>query len=149
MTFKYDSDNERDNQQRSFKPDSNGDAARNICGSQLQDLVDLLTANNLIWTKTVVVIPANTTVVVDNNLLNDFSRIKYFLNFKGVSTSSTKGYDLTVQNNAGTVTDTLSTRLGGPLSLNINVTDDSVDMFLEIANNESEDLTLSYIKNIL
>lgn len=141
--------NYADNEKNRFKEDSNGDVAVNICGQQLQDLIDLLTANSLIWTRTIVVIPAGQTLVVDNNLLNSFSRLKYILNFKGDTSGETKGLELTVQNNNGSLDDVVTTRLGGSLNTNINVTDDSIDMFLEITNNESEDLTLSFIKNIL
>lgn len=38
MTFKYDSSEHRDNNQRSFRPDQNGDVARNIVGPQLDDI---------------------------------------------------------------------------------------------------------------
>lgn len=51
MTFVYESDNEKDNQQRSFRPDSNGDAARNIVGQQLQDIVDAINSSTVV-TKT-------------------------------------------------------------------------------------------------
>lgn len=143
------SPNQQDNEKRKFKADANNDVAVNICGEQLQQLIELLTANSLIWTQTIVVIPASSTVIVDNNLLNDFSRLKYIANFKGNTSGETKGLELSVQNNMGTLTETMSVRLGGSLDFNINVTDDSIDMFLEIVNNETEDLTLSFIKNIL
>lgn len=146
----YDSDDGRNvSEDKKFVADGDGNTAVNIFGEQLTQIIALLTANNLLWTKTEVVIPAGATVVVDNNLLVDFSRIKYFLNFKNDVTLETLGLDLTVQNNAGTITETVATRLGGPLSIIRNVTDDSVDMFLEITNNETDSVTLTFIKNIL
>lgn len=149
MSNTYVSRQIKDNEQRKFQPDSNGNVAVNVIGPQLQEIIDLLTVNGLIWQRVVVTIPSSSSVIVDNNLLNDFSRIKYFLNFKGLTSSSTKGLDLTVQNNAGAVSDTVATRLGGPLDILTNVTDDSVDMFLEIVNNETESVELSFIRNIL
>jgi hypothetical protein len=103
----------KDREYQKFKEDANGDTAVNICSSQLQELIDLLTVNSLIWNKFEVVVPASSIVVVDVNLLTSFSRIKYFLNFQGQTSLTTKGLDLTVQNNNGTLSDSVATRLGG------------------------------------
>jgi len=47
MTFVYESKNTKDNEQRSLRPDQNGDAARNIVGPQLADILDAInTAQN-------------------------------------------------------------------------------------------------------
>lgn len=113
------------------------------------ELLAFLQAGGLAWQRFTVNIPANSTTVIDNNLLNDFSRINYIINFKGMTSNSTKGFELAVQNNNGSLSDTLSVRLGGPLQVFANVTDDSVDMFLEIQNDESEVVTVSFIRNIL
>ncbi|MCA9313773.1 hypothetical protein KDA08_05690 [Candidatus Saccharibacteria bacterium] len=44
MTFIYESDNTKDNEQRSLRPDENGDVARNITSVQLQNVIVQLEA---------------------------------------------------------------------------------------------------------
>jgi len=75
----------------------------------------------------------------------------YYFGLYGASGESiqTKGLELAVQNNNGELTDSVSVRLGGALDVLANVTDDSVDMNLEIVNNEDDDVTLTYLKSIL
>ena len=94
-----------------------------------------------------ITIGANATVVADVNLLTSFSRLDYILNFKDSPVTVTKSLKLAVQNSGGSLTDTVSERLGGAINILINVTDDSVDAFLEITNNESFPLTMTYLKS--
>ena len=55
---------------------------------------------------------------------------------------------LVAQNNAGNVTDMVSERMGGPINLAVNMTDDAVDAFLEITNNEAFDVEVTYLRAI-
>ena len=95
-----------------------------------------------------VIVGAGQTVVIDTNLLSSFSRIDYILNFKDSPVTVTKSLKLVVQNNAGTITDTVSERLGGSIDLDVDVTDDAVDAFLEITNNEAYDVTVTFLRSI-
>lgn len=91
-------------------------------------------------------VSASSTAVIDTNLLSSFSRIDYIINFKDSPVTVTKSMKVVVQNNAGTVTDSVSERMGGPINVSIDNTDDAVDQFLEITNNESFDLTVTFLK---
>lgn len=99
------------------------------------------------FTKSTIIIPASSMLVVDTNLLVSFTRLEYILNFKDDPITVTKSLRLIGQNNGGVVTDTVSERLGGPINVLVDLTDDSVDAFLEITNNEVFDLTLTMLKN--
>lgn len=44
MTFEYDSENNRDNEQRKLRPDANGEVAVNVVGEQLQGIIDAVNA---------------------------------------------------------------------------------------------------------
>lgn len=101
------------------------------------------------WERDVDTIPAGGTLVVDKISLNDFSRIKYLMSFKDASTNSTKGFDLNVQNNNGVLTESVNNILGASLNILTNVTDDGVDMSLEITNNELNNIELSFLRSIL
>lgn len=115
---------------------------------ELQNIVTLLSPNGLAWTRSVVSIPANSTVTVDVTLLSSFSRIDYILDFLKVSDNSTKSLSLVVQNNAGTISDSVSNRLGGSINLAVNVTQNLVDEFLDVTNNEASALTLTFLKAV-
>lgn len=115
---------------------------------ELQTIVALLSPNGLAWTRSVVSIPANSTVTVDVTLLSSFSRIDYILDFLKVSDNSTKSLSLVVQNNAGTISDSVSNRLGGSINLAVNVTQNLVDEFLDVTNNEASALTLTFLKAV-
>ena len=122
-----------------------------------EEAVDLLTqilaalggGSTAVWTRFgPLTIPASSTVVVDTNLLADFSRIDYILNFKDDPVTVTRSQKLVAQNNAGTVTSTVTERLGGAIDADVDFTDDGVDGFLEITNNEVFDLTLTFLRAI-
>jgi len=115
----------------------------------IQDLIDLINAGALVWQKFTVTIPASSTVVVDTNLLSSFSRIDYILNFKNSPVTVTKSLKCIFQNNGGNLTDSVSERMGGPINVAVNGTDDSVDAFLEISNNESFPLTMTFLRSII
>jgi hypothetical protein len=93
-------------------------------------------------------VPASSTVVVDTNLISSFSRIDYILNLKDDPVTVTRSQNLVVNNNAGTISDQVSNRAGGSIDVSIQVTDDAIDAFLEITNNESFDLTLTFLRAI-
>jgi hypothetical protein len=115
---------------------------------ELQSIVSLLNISGLAWTKSTLTIPANSTVTADVTLLSSFNRIDYILDFVKVSDSSTKSMTLIVQNNAGTVSDSVTNRLGGSINLALNVTQNLVDEFLDVTNNESSALTLTMLKAV-
>lgn len=114
---------------------------------KLDEVINLLEDNALVFSKSTVVIPASTMVVVDTNLISSFSRLDYILNFKDSPVTVTKSLRLAVQNNGGSITDTVSERLGGTIDVLIDVTDDTVDTFLEITNNEAFALTMTFLKS--
>jgi hypothetical protein len=98
------------------------------------------------WEFFTVIVPALSSIVADTNLLSSFSRIDYILNFKDDPVTVTKSLKLIVQNNGGSVSDSVSERKGGPISVTVGVSDDSIDAFLDITNNESFDLTLTFLR---
>ena len=100
----------------------------------------------LAFQKFTTTIPASSTTTIDTNLLSSFSRIDYIINFKDNPVTVTKSMKVVVQNNAGTITDSVSERMGGPINVQIANTDDAVDQFLEITNNESFALDVTYLK---
>ena len=118
------------------------------------DLLDQILAalgggSTAVWSRFgPLVIPASSTVVVDTNLLDDFSRIDYILNFKNDPTTVTRSLKLVVQNSGGNVTDMVSERMGGSIDVNVNVPDDGLDAFLEIVNNEAFDVTINFLRAI-
>jgi hypothetical protein len=61
-------------------------------------------------------------------------------------TTVTKSLKLTVQNNAGSLKDSVSERLGGPINAAVNVTDDAVDAMIEVTNNEAFDIYVTFLK---
>ena len=95
-----------------------------------------------------VTVPASSTAILDTNLLSTWSRIDYIINFKDSPVTVTKSLKLVAQNNAGTITDMVSERMGGPINVAVAVTDDGVDGFLEVTNNESFDLTVTFLRAI-
>jgi hypothetical protein len=111
----------------------------------LTSILDQLTATGNIWTKTTLVIPPSTTQTIDVTLISTFSRIDYIVNFKNPS-DVTKSMKIVVQNDAGNISDVVSERMGGALDVLLNVTDDSVDTFLEITNNELTALTITFLR---
>lgn len=136
--YNYESDNKRDNEQRSFVPDANGNVARNVVVAP--GSAGGYTAFGPIT------VGAGLTVVVDTTLLSSFSRLDYILNFKDNPVTVTKSLKLAVQNNAGSLKDSVSERLGGPISLSVDVTDDAVDAMIEITNNEAFDIEVTFLK---
>lgn len=96
--------------------------------------------------KSEITLPANSTLSVDVNLLSTFTRINYVLNFKDSPLTVSKSLKVQVQNNGGSVTDSVSERLGGPVDVLVAVTDDSIDQFLDLTNNESFALTVTFLK---
>lgn len=96
-----------------------------------------------------ITVPASSAMVIDTNLLSTFSRLEYILNFKDSPITVTKSLKLIVQNNAGTLTESVSERLGGSIDVDIDVTDDAIDAFIEVTNNESFDLTVTFLRAIL
>lgn len=94
-------------------------------------------------------IPAGNTAVVDTNLLSAFSRIDYIINFKDSGATVTKSMKLVAQNNAGVLTDSVSERMGGSIDVLVNVTDDAVDAFLEITNNEAFDIEVTFLRAVV
>ena len=104
-------------------------------------------ANNALpWTKSEVVVPASSTVVIDTTLLSTFSRIDYIINFKDSPVTVTRSFKLVVQNDGGTVSHVISERMGGSIDADIDVTDDAVDAFVEVTNNESFAVTVTYLR---
>ena len=101
----------------------------------------------LAWSKFEVTVSASSTAVIDTNLLSSFSRIDYIINFKDDPVTVTKSLKVVVQNDAGDVSDVVSERMGGRIDVSVDVTDDAVDAFLEITNNESFDLTVTFLKS--
>ena len=99
------------------------------------------------WTKSEVIVPASSTVVIDTNLLTSFSRLDYILNFKDDPVTVTKSLKLVVQNDSGTLSEIVTERMGGSIDVDVDVTDDAVDAFVEITNNESFDLTVTFLKS--
>lgn len=151
MSFEYSPNNQKDNDRRSLRPDSNGDAARNIISAdlsaKLQEILDALSGDAIGFIKSEIIIPANTMVVADVNLLSSFSRLDYIMNFKDSPVTVTKSMKVVVQNDSGALTSSVSERMGGAINVLINVTDDSVDAFLEVTNNEAYPLTMTFLKS--
>jgi hypothetical protein len=136
--YTYESDTTRDNEQRSFRPDSNGDVARNV-------IIAPGSAGGFTPFGPVIV-SASSSLVVDATLLSTFSRLDYILNFKDNPVTVTKSLKLIVQNDAGSLKDSVSERLGGPINVLVDVTDDAVDAFLQITNNEIFDIEVTFLK---
>lgn len=118
--------------------------------SLLQQILTALGGGSAsVWTRSsTLIVDAGQTLVVDVTLLSAFSRIDYIINYKDNPVTVTRSQKLTVQNNAGTITETVSERLGGSIDAPINVTDDSVDCFIEITNNELFDIEVTFLKAI-
>ena len=109
----------------------------------------IVDSSSIGFTKSELIIPASSTTVIDTNLLTSFSRLDYIINFKNSPVTLTKSLKLVVQNNAGSLTDTVSERMGGAINVLLNVTDDSIDSFLGVTNNESFPLTVTFLKSKL
>lgn len=134
----YQSFNTRDNEQKKFQADTAGNTAVNV-------IVAPGSAGGYTAFGPITV-SASSTLVVDNTLLSTFSRLDYILNFKDNPITVTKSLKLAVQNNAGDLKDSVSERLGGPINVDVDVTDDAVDAMLEITNNESFDIEVTFLK---
>jgi hypothetical protein len=93
-----------------------------------------------------IVVSASSTEVIDTTLLSTFSRLDYIINFKDNPITVTKSLKLVVQNDAGSLTDKVSERMGGNIDVDVDVTDDAVDASIEITNNESFDVTVTFLK---
>ena len=121
-----------------------------ITHDKLDLIINALTVDNVFVWKPFgpLTIPAGQTVVVDTNLLSTFSRIDYILNFKDTPITVTKSMKLVVQNDSGNVTDMVSERMGGSINIQVSATDDSVDAFIQITNNEAFDLELTFLRAI-
>ncbi len=101
------------------------------------------------WDKFTDSITSSNTLTVDTVLLSSFTRIKYFITVKGLTSGNTKGLDLTVQNDAGTLTETVTHRLGSLANISVNITDDATDMFLDINNNSVENVQVTILRATL
>jgi hypothetical protein len=88
------------------------------------------------------------TTIVDTTLLSTWSRLDYIINFKDNPITVTKSLKLIAQNNAGTITDSVSERMGGPINVQVSLTDDAIDGFLSITNNEAFNLDVTFLKAI-
>jgi hypothetical protein len=136
--YVYESDNQKDNDQRSFVPDADGNSARNV-------VIAPGSAGGY-FPFGPITVGAGLTVVIDTTLLSTFSRLDYIINMKDNPTTVTKSLKLTVQNNAGSLKDSVSERLGGPINAAVNVTDDAVDAMIEVTNNEAYDIEVTFLK---
>jgi len=136
--YTYESDNQKDNDQRSFVPDGDGNAARNVLIAP-GSAVGYLPFGP-------VTVGAGLTVVIDTVLLSTWSRLDYIINFKDNPITVTKSLKLQAQNNSGVVTDSVSERLGGPINVQTTMDDDAVDGLLTITNNESFDLDVTFLR---
>ena len=136
--YNYESDSVKDNDQRSFRPDANGDVARNV-------IIAPGSAGGFTAFGPVTV-GAGLTVVIDTTLLSTFSRLDYIINMKDNPVTVTKSLKLRVQNNAGNLTDSVSERLGGPINAAVDATDDSIDAMIDVTNNETFDIYVTFLK---
>ena len=88
-------------------------------------------------------------MVADTVLLANFTRIDYQLTFKDTPVTVTKSLRLVANNNAGTVTTTVSERQGGSINVAVDVDDgDAVNGNLQITNNEAYDIELNFLRAI-
>ena len=141
MTFEYESSNTKDNEQRKFQPDNDGNTAVNV-------IIAPGSAGGFTPFGPIT-ISASQTLVIDTTLLSSFSRLDYIINFKDNPVTVTKSLKLVVQNNAGTLRETRSERLGGPINTTIDVTDDAIDAMISITNNEAFDIEVTFLKALL
>lgn len=103
--------------------------------------------NTVSYIKSEIIIPANSTVVADVNLLASFTRLEYIMNFKDSPLTVSKSLKMVGLWNGSVLIDTVSERQGGPLNVSVDLTEDSVDAFLSVQNNESFNLTLTLLKS--
>jgi hypothetical protein len=134
----YESDVTRDNEQRKFRADGNGDTAVNV-------IVAPGSAGGYTAFGPITV-GAGLTVVIDTTLLSTFSRLDYIINMKDNPVTVTKSLKLIVQNDAGSLKDSVSERMGGPINAAVDVTDDAVDAMIEVTNNEAFDIYVTFLK---
>ena len=150
MSNLYESNEARDNEQRKFQPDSEGNTAVNVVSLQLQEIINLLTAQpEIAWTKLTVNIDASQTLVIDVKLLNSFTRAEYIITGLGLSSNNSKSLQLSVGNDNGNLSDSVSSRLGTDPNFGVNVSKDSTDMFVEVENATLETITLTILKAVL
>ena len=141
MSNTYESDNTRDNEQKKFQPDSDGNTAVNV----------LIAPGSSIGFSPFgpLIVSASSSLVIDTNLLSTFSRLDYIINFKDSPVTVTKSLKLVIQNDAGLLTDMVSERMGGAIDVDVIVTDDAVDAFVTIDNNEIFDVTITFLRALL
>jgi hypothetical protein len=99
--------------------------------------------------KTEDIINSGNTNTIDTDLKTSFTRIKYFITAKGLTSGESKGLDLTVQNDAGTITETVTHRLGGLSGVFFNIVDNATDIDLDVQNTTLEDIQVTVLKTTL
>ena len=78
-------------------------------------------------------VPALSTLTVDTVATSKFRGLKYFLSAWQIGGNS-KSLDMRVQNNNGVISDTVSDRIGGVLSMSIGASISGSDTILEVTN---------------
>lgn len=101
------------------------------------------------WKKATAAVSGSSTIVIDTTALADFSSLKYILSFNNDIEEVTKKYELSIVRKGSTISDSIYARLGSALNLAINSNINGSNLELEIINNETFDLSISYAKLVL
>lgn len=92
-------------------------------------------------------IPANSTVIVDAELLSQFDNIEYSFVVKKLNSS--KSLKMLVLRTDLILKDQVYSRIGDSINIELNTISNGIDYSLEVKNNESVSVGLVFHKTIL
>lgn len=92
-------------------------------------------------------VPANSTLIVDSELLTHFENIEY--TFKIKKNLDSRSLKLSVHKSDVNVKDQVYAKTGDPINIEMNTLSDGSEYSLEIVNNESVSVGLVFLKMLI
>lgn len=99
-----------------------------------------------LWTKKCDTIPATSVKVVDRVALSSFTRLEYIVEMRDTTSNKTKGFKFSVQNDETDLSDVLTAKVGNEINIEIYAKVNGSDCEIELTNNESFDLAVSFAR---
>ncbi len=102
-----------------------------------------------LWVRVTDSVTATNNKVIDTVSLTSFTSIKYIISARNKTNNVAKYLELSVNYNQSSLKDTVSAKINGGLSMNVDANSNAGNLELDITNNESFDIDLEVAKLVL
>ena len=99
-----------------------------------------------VWSKTTVLVPASSTVIIDTVPLASFGQLEYIINYLNTFTKGKSGLKMTVINDDSTIEEQVYAKSGAPLNLGLVVNPVGINCEVSLQNNETSAIEVSFAK---